>query len=67
MQIAESLRDDSGNIATLAGVEKVIGAFHKARLPQAQMVTAGDGSARAACVALVNGPVDLSKSVAGNI
>jgi glycosyltransferase involved in cell wall biosynthesis len=40
-----------GNIAPTAGVEHLIEAFHFARLSQAQLVIAGDGSAKAACVA----------------
>ena len=39
-----------GNIGPVAGVELLIEAFHTARLPQAQLVIAGDGSAKAACV-----------------
>ncbi|MEI6809440.1 MAG: glycosyltransferase [bacterium] len=41
-----------GNIGAAAGVELLIKAFHNARLKQAQLVIAGDGSARVACVAL---------------
>lgn len=41
-----------GNIGPVAGVEFLIEAFHAARLPQAQLIIAGDGSAKAACVEL---------------
>jgi glycosyltransferase involved in cell wall biosynthesis len=41
-----------GNIGPVAGVEFLIKAFHAARLPQAQLVIAGDGSAKARCIAL---------------
>lgn len=43
-----------GNIGPVAGVEGLIEAFHNARLPQAQLVVVGDGSAKASCVALVD-------------
>lgn len=39
-----------GNIGPVAGLEGVIDAFHSAQLSQAQLVLAGDGSAKAACV-----------------
>lgn len=39
-----------GNIGPVAGVDLLIAAFRAARLPQAQLVIAGDGSAKAACV-----------------
>ncbi|MEI7989698.1 MAG: glycosyltransferase family 4 protein [Chloroflexota bacterium] len=41
-----------GNIGPVAGVEGLIEAFHVARLNAAQLVIAGDGSAKAACVEL---------------
>ena len=41
-----------GNIGPVAGVEGLIEAFHAAGLKQAQLVIAGDGSAKAACVEL---------------
>jgi glycosyltransferase involved in cell wall biosynthesis len=41
-----------GNIGPVAGVELLIEAFHAARLPQAQLVIAGGGSAKAACMEL---------------
>jgi len=41
-----------GNIGPVAGVEGLIEAFHVARLNEAQLVIAGDGSAKAACVEL---------------
>lgn len=41
-----------GNIGPVAGVELLIEAFHKARLYQAQLVIAGDGSAKAKCIEL---------------
>jgi glycosyltransferase involved in cell wall biosynthesis len=41
-----------GNIGPVAGVEGLIEAFHLARLNEAQLVIAGDGSAKAACVEL---------------
>jgi glycosyltransferase involved in cell wall biosynthesis len=42
-----------GNIGPVAGVEGLIEAFHAAGLKQAQLVIAGDGSSKAACVDLV--------------
>jgi glycosyltransferase involved in cell wall biosynthesis len=39
-----------GNIGPVAGVEMLIEAFHAADLKQAQLVIAGDGSCKAACV-----------------
>lgn len=41
-----------GNVGPVAGVELLIEAFHAARLQRSQLVIAGDGSAKAACVAL---------------
>jgi glycosyltransferase involved in cell wall biosynthesis/GNAT superfamily N-acetyltransferase len=41
-----------GNIGPVAGVEGLIEAFHAAGLKQAQLVIAGDGSSKAACVQL---------------
>ncbi len=41
-----------GNIGPVAGVDGLIKAYHAAQLPQAQLVIAGDGSARAGCVDL---------------
>jgi glycosyltransferase involved in cell wall biosynthesis len=41
-----------GNIGPVAGVEGLIEAFHAVRLNQAQLVIAGDGSAKTACVDL---------------
>jgi len=41
-----------GNIGPVAGVERLIEAFSAARLKQAQLVIAGDGSARAASIEL---------------
>lgn len=41
-----------GNIGPVAGVEGLIKAFHAARIDEAQLVIAGDGSAKAACVEL---------------
>ena len=41
-----------GNIGPVAGVEFLIEAFHAAKLPRAQLVIAGDGSAKAGCVAM---------------
>jgi glycosyltransferase involved in cell wall biosynthesis len=41
-----------GNIGPVAGVEGLIEAFHAARLNQAQLVIAGDGTAKTACVEL---------------
>ena len=41
-----------GNIGPVAGVELLIEAFHAARINRAQLVIAGDGSAKAGCVAL---------------
>jgi glycosyltransferase involved in cell wall biosynthesis len=43
-----------GNIGPVAGVELLIEAFHTAQLPQAQLVIAGDGSAKAGCVVLAH-------------
>ena len=43
-----------GNIGPVAGVEGLVEAFHAARLQQAQLVIAGDGSAKAGCLELVN-------------
>lgn len=43
-----------GNIGPVAGVEGLIHAFHKAGLPQAQLVVVGDGSAKTSCVALAD-------------
>ncbi len=42
-----------GNIGPVAGVEGLIEAFHQANLKQAQLVIAGDGSSKAACLELV--------------
>jgi len=42
-----------GNIGPVAGVELLIEAFHAAQPPHAQLVIAGDGSAKAGCVDLV--------------
>jgi glycosyltransferase involved in cell wall biosynthesis len=39
-----------GNIGPVAGVELLIDAFHDARLRDAQLIIAGGGSAKAACV-----------------
>lgn len=39
-----------GNIGPVAGVRFLIDAFHSARLSRAQLVIAGDGSEKAACV-----------------
>jgi len=39
-----------GNIGSVAGVDGLIEAFHAARLTQAQLVIAGDGSAKVECV-----------------
>jgi glycosyltransferase involved in cell wall biosynthesis len=41
-----------GNIGPVAGVEGLIEAFHAAGLKSAQLVIAGDGSSKAACVDL---------------
>ena len=41
-----------GNIGPVAGVESLIEAFHAAGLKQAQLVIAGGGSSKAACVEL---------------
>jgi glycosyltransferase involved in cell wall biosynthesis len=41
-----------GNIGLVANVEGLIEAFHAAGLKQAQLVIAGDGSSKAACVEL---------------
>ncbi len=41
-----------GNIGPVAGVDMLIRAFHAAHLPQAQLVIAGDGSAKAQCETL---------------
>jgi glycosyltransferase involved in cell wall biosynthesis len=41
-----------GNIGPVAGVELLIKSFHAARLTHAQLVVAGDGSAKADCVEL---------------
>src|ERR1039458_8517301 len=41
-----------GNVGPVAGVEGLIEGFHAAGLKQAQMVIAGDGSSKAACVRL---------------
>lgn len=41
-----------GNIGPVARVEGLIRAFHAAELKQAQLVIAGDGSSKAACVEL---------------
>jgi glycosyltransferase involved in cell wall biosynthesis len=40
-----------GNIGPVAGVEGLIESFHAAGLKQAQLVIAGDGSSKAACIA----------------
>ena len=42
-----------GNIGPMAGVEGLIEAFHAACLARAQLVIAGDGSAKVTCVQLV--------------
>jgi glycosyltransferase involved in cell wall biosynthesis len=42
-----------GNIGPVAGVELLIMAFNAAALPHAQLIIAGDGSAKAGCVQLV--------------
>ena len=42
-----------GNVGPVAGVHGLIEAFHAAQLKQAQLVIAGDGSAKAACIELV--------------
>ena len=42
-----------GNIGPVAGVDFLIRAFHKANLGSAQLVIAGDGSAKASCKELV--------------
>jgi len=41
-----------GNIGPVAGVELLIQAFHAAKLDNAQLVIAGDGSAKADCIRL---------------
>ncbi|MEI8122199.1 MAG: glycosyltransferase family 4 protein [bacterium] len=41
-----------GNIGPVAGVAFLIQAFHAAKLPNAQLVIAGDGSAKADCMRL---------------
>lgn len=41
-----------GNIGPVAGVEDLIRAFHMAKLDHAQLVVAGDGSSKVACVEL---------------
>lgn len=42
-----------GNIGPVAGVELLIESFHRASLSRAQLVIAGDGSAKAKCLDLV--------------
>ena len=61
-----------GNIGPVAGVELLIEAFHAAQLAHAQLVIAGDGSSKAACVALaerlaVSGVRFVSDPNAGNV
>jgi len=61
-----------GNIGPVAGVEGLIEAFHTACLKQAQLVIAGDGSSKAACVELarrlgVSGVRFVSDPDAGNV
>jgi glycosyltransferase involved in cell wall biosynthesis len=61
-----------GNIGPVAGVEGLIEAFHAASLKQAQLVIAGDGSSKAACVELaksmeVNDVHFISDPDAGNV
>jgi glycosyltransferase involved in cell wall biosynthesis len=61
-----------GNIGPVAGVESLIEAFHAADLKQAQLVIAGDGSSKAACVELakrmgVSGVRFVSDPDAGNV
>ncbi len=61
-----------GNIGPVAGVEGLIKAFHAARLAQAQLVIAGDGSAKAACMELasrlgVNGARFISDPEAAHV
>lgn len=41
-----------GNIGPVAGVDFLILTFHSARIPNAQLVIAGDGSAKANCIQL---------------
>ena len=50
-----------GNVGPVAGVELLIRAFGAAQMPQAQLVIAGDGSAKPGCVALAR------RSVANNV
>jgi len=61
-----------GNIGPVAGVESLIEAFHAAGLKQAQLVIAGDGSSKGACVDLakrmgVSGVRFVSDPDAGNV
>jgi len=61
-----------GNIGPVAGVEDLIEAFHAAGLQQAQLVIAGDGSSKGACVELakrmgVSGVRFVSDPDAGNV
>ena len=49
-----------GNIGPVAGVDHLIKAFHAAHLSHAQLIIAGDGSAKVACVALAKS-LNLSK------
>jgi len=61
-----------GNIGPVAGVEGLIEAFHAAGLKSAQLVIAGDGSSKAACIALaerltVSGVRFVSDPDAGNV
>jgi glycosyltransferase involved in cell wall biosynthesis len=41
-----------GNIGPVAGVEGLVEAFHESGLKEAQLVIAGDGSSKAACIEL---------------
>lgn len=43
-----------GNIGPVADVEGLIEAFHEAKIAEAQLVVAGDGSAKGACMELAN-------------
>ena len=61
-----------GNIGPVAGVEGLIEAFHAAGLKQAQLIIAGDGSSKAACVELAkrigaSGVRFVSDPEAGNV